>query len=73
MLSEHFAEGVRALRKGNPKLPVKVINFDWHGMMKQLGEKESVQALWSLLANVIPESGIAAGYMEPNAAQSDSR
>ncbi len=34
MLSEHFSEGVRAVRKSCPRAPIKVLNFDWHGMMK---------------------------------------
>eukprot|EP00891_Asterochloris_glomerata_P005930 jgi/Astpho2/5930/Aster-02418 len=64
MLSEHFSEGVRAVRKSCPRAPIKVLNFDWHGMMKEIREKESVAALWQLLGSLVPASGVAAGVME---------
>lgn len=55
LLSEHFSEGVRSVRKQLPGLPVKVHNFDWHGMVKELREKGTVEGLWVLLESIISQ------------------
>ena len=55
LLSEHFSEGVRWARKQQPGLPVRVINFDWHGMVKELREKGTVEGLWALLESIISQ------------------
>ena len=55
LLSEHFSEGVRWVRKQLPGLPVRVINFDWHGMVKDLREKGTVEGLWALLETIISQ------------------
>lgn len=59
LLSEHFSEGVRWVRKQLPGLPVRVINFDWHGMVKELREKGAVEGLWALLESIISQVSIA--------------
>ena len=59
LLSEHFSEGVRWVRKQLPGLPVRVINFDWHGMVKELREKGTVEGLWALLESIISQVSIA--------------
>lgn len=55
LLSEHFSEGVRWVRKQLPGLPLRVINFDWHGMVKELREKGTVEGLWALLETIISQ------------------
>ena len=55
LLSEHFSEGVRSVRKRLPGLPVRVINFDWHGMVKELREKGAVEGLWALLESIVSQ------------------
>ena len=55
LLSEHFSEGVRWARKQQPGLPVRVINFDWHGMGKEPREKGTGEALWALLETIISQ------------------
>ena len=55
LLSEHFSEGVRSVRKRLPGLPVRVINFDWHGMVKELREKGTVEGLWALLESIVSQ------------------
>ena len=57
LLSEHFSEGVRSVRKQLPGLPVKVHNFDWHGMVKELREKGTVEGLWVLLESIVSQVG----------------
>ena len=52
LLSEHFSEGVRRVRKSVPGAPLKVLNFDWHGMMKDLKEQATVEGLWALLGGI---------------------
>ena len=55
LLSEHFSEGVRTVRKRLLGLPVRVINFDWHGMVKELREKGTVEGLWALLESIVSQ------------------
>ena len=43
------------MRKQLPGLPVRVINFDWHGMVKELREKGTVEGLWALLESIISQ------------------
>ena len=55
LLSEHFSEGVRRVRRSLPGAPLKVLNFDWHGMMKDLKENATVEGLWMLLESICPQ------------------
>lgn len=65
MLSEAFHEGTRQVRKGlGPGTPLQIINFDWHGMIRDLKEKETVRCLWEHLRLLLPRSDLSAGTME---------
>lgn len=65
MLSEAFHEGTRQVRKGlGPGTPLQIINFDWHGMIRDLKEKETVRCLWEHLRLLLPRSDLSAGIME---------
>ena len=55
LLSEHFSEGVRAVRKRLPGAPLRVINFDWHGTVKDLQEKAAVEGFWSQVEPIITQ------------------
>ena len=55
LLSEHFAEGVRQARRRCGGAPLRVLNFDWHGMTKDLRERGAVEGLWALLESVVSE------------------
>ena len=55
LLSEHFAEGVRQARRRCAGAPLRVLNFDWHGMTKDLRERGAVEGLWALLESVVSE------------------
>lgn len=55
LLSEHFSEGVRRVRKNLPGSSLRVLNFDWHGMMKDLKEDATVEGFWSLLESFFPQ------------------
>ena len=54
LLSEHFSEAVRRVRKSLPGSSLKVLNFDWHGMMKDLKEEGTVEGFWTLLESLLP-------------------
>lgn len=57
LLSEHFSEGVRRARKSLPGSELRVLNFDWHGMMKDLRENATVEGLWSRLEGICAQVG----------------
>ena len=66
MLSEAFHEGARHVRRSlGPTTPLQIINFDWHGMIRDLKERETVRCLWEHLQGLLPRSGLSAGVMEP--------
>ena len=66
MLSEAFHEGVKQVRRRlGPGTPLQIINFDWHGMMKDLKEKESVRCMWEHLQGLLPRTDLSSGTMEP--------
>ena len=73
LLSEHFAEGVRrAARSGTttttrprPSLPLRLINFDWHAVTKDLGEAGAVEGLWSALRPLLVGGGVTVGTLTP--------
>lgn len=69
MLSEAFHEGVRHARQRSggksAGTPPHIINFDWHGMIRDLKEKESVRCLWEHLQGQLPQSDLSCGDMEP--------
>lgn len=47
------------MRKRLPGLPLRVINFDWHGMVKELREKGTVEGLWALLESIVSQVSLA--------------
>lgn len=55
MLSEHFAEGVRRVRRKLPGAPVRIVNYDWHSNIANLREKGTVEGLWMILAATLPQ------------------
>ena len=55
LLSEHFSEGVRQARKSMPGAAIRVLNFDWHGAIKELKDQATVEGLWALLEGVLPQ------------------
>ncbi|KAK9827235.1 hypothetical protein WJX81_000601 [Elliptochloris bilobata] len=65
LLSEHFAEGVRRARRRCAGAPLRVLNFDWHGMTKDLRERGAVEGLWALLVSIVAEGGVSVGTLEP--------
>lgn len=65
MLSEAFHEGTRQVRRAlGPSTPLQIINFDWHGMIRDLKEKETVRCLWEHLQGLLPRTDLSAGTME---------
>ncbi len=73
MLSEAFHEGARHTRRQlGSGTPLQIINFDWHGMMKDLKEKETVRCLWEHLQGLLPRSDLSSGSMEPVAQHSSA-
>ena len=67
MLSEAFHEGTRQVRKAlGQGTPLHIINFDWHGMIRDLKEKETVRCLWQHLQALLPRTDLSAGSMEPS-------
>ena len=75
MLSEAFHEGTRQVRKAlGQGTPLQIINFDWHGMIKDLKEKETVRCLWQHLQALLPRTDLSAGSMEalPASAPADA-
>ena len=65
MLSEAFHEGARQTRRSlGPSAPLQIINFDWHGMIRDLKEKETVRCLWEHLQGLLPRSDLSSGTVE---------
>eukprot|EP00193_Tetraselmis_chui_P004842 CAMPEP_0177754886 /NCGR_PEP_ID=MMETSP0491_2-20121128/2255_1 /TAXON_ID=63592 /ORGANISM="Tetraselmis chuii, Strain PLY429" /LENGTH=156 /DNA_ID=CAMNT_0019270313 /DNA_START=422 /DNA_END=888 /DNA_ORIENTATION=- len=63
LLSEHFHEAVRRVRRLDPGAALMVLNFDWHATVKSLGEMSAVEGLWSLLFSIQPHADISAGVI----------
>ena len=63
LLTEHFHEGVRTARRQQPSQlgGVRVLNFDWHGNIKALGEVAAVEGLWTQLHAACVASGLSVG------------
>lgn len=57
-------QGLRSMQRVGSKLAVRKYDFDWHGMLKELRESSTVEALWTKLQSLLPESGLASGVME---------
>ena len=61
LLSEHFHEAVRGARRRAGLGAVTVLNFDWHGNIKSLGEAKTVEGLWNALGGYLVEAGVSRG------------
>ena len=61
LLTEHFHEGARRVRRACPALPLRVLNFDWHAAVKGLGDAAAVEGLWAQLAAACGAAGVARG------------
>jgi hypothetical protein len=61
LLSEHFHEAVRGVRKRAGLSGITVLNFDWHGNIKALGEAKTVEGLWNALRSYLADAGVARG------------
>ena len=61
LLSEHFHEAVRGVRKSAGLSAITVLNFDWHGNIKALGEAKTVEGLWNALRSYLVEAGVSCG------------
>jgi hypothetical protein len=60
LLSEHFHEAVRNVRK-EIGLPVQVLNFDWHANNKALGHEKMVEGFWASVFPWLHEMGFSVG------------
>ena len=70
MLSEAFQEGVGQVRRNlGAGTPMQIINFDWHGMIRDLKEKETVRCLWEHLQGLLPRTDLSVGTMLPRPTQ----
>jgi hypothetical protein len=49
---------VRRARRRRGGAPLRVLNFDWHGMTKDLRERGAVEGLWALLESTIAQVGL---------------
>jgi len=65
LLSEHFHEAVRRIRRLEPDRQLMVLNFDWHSTVRSLGEASAVEGLWSLLESIQPQAGVSCGTVTP--------
>ena len=61
LLSEHFHEAVRGVRRRAGLSGITVLNFDWHGNIKALGEAKTVEGLWNALRSYLVDAGVATG------------
>ena len=61
LLSEHFHEAVRGARRRAGLGAVTVLNFDWHGNIKSIGEAKTVEGLWNALGGYLVEAGVSRG------------
>ena len=67
LLSEHFHEAVRGVRKGSKGAglsAITVVNFDWHANIKSLGEAKTVEGLWTALRSYLVDAGVSHGVCE---------
>ena len=64
LLSEHFHEAVRGVRKRSGLSAITVLNFDWHANIKSLGEAKTVEGLWTALRSYLVDAGVSHGVCE---------
>ncbi len=48
------AQAVRFMRKRmGGEVPIKVVNFDWHGNMGKLSEEKGIEGFWQFMDPVL--------------------
>ena len=60
ILAEHYQESLRHVRTCL-NLDIKMLNFDWHHNLKQLGSDKSIEGLWSLLKSPLEQFDLTQG------------
>lgn len=55
---------MRQARRRCGGAPLRVLNFDWHGMTKDLRERGAVEGLWALLESIVAEVLFCAAALE---------
>lgn len=61
ILTEHFRRG--AMMAQAVGVPVAVVDFDWHGTIRTLGEEEGVEEYWAVLEDRLRGTGFTCGLM----------
>jgi SacI homology domain len=59
-LTEYFQESLRYV-KSRIQLDVRLVNFDWHHNLKQLGADHAIRGLWAQLEPIMRGSGLNRG------------
>jgi hypothetical protein len=44
-------------------LDVKMIKFDWHHNLKQMGSQKAIETLWTLLRSSVQNVGLSCGQI----------
>lgn len=60
-LSEHFKKAIASVNEANGTDDIKLVNYDWHARMKELGQDGNVESLWATLRETLEASGISYG------------
>ncbi len=47
--------------RGNLNIDIKMLNFDWHHNLKQLGSDKSIEGLWCLLKSPLEQFDLSQG------------
>lgn len=63
LLSEHFHQGVRVAKTKIKDLDIRMLNFDWHGNVKSMGEADAVEGFWSSTHCCAKETSYQVGEM----------
>lgn len=63
LLSEHFHQGVRVAKTKSKDLDLRMLNFDWHGNVKSMGEADAVEGFWSSIHSCAKEAGYQVGEL----------
>jgi hypothetical protein len=60
LLFKHYQESLKYVRK-SINVDLKMLNFDWHHNLKQLGPNKSIEGLWSLLKTALEQIDLNEG------------
>lgn len=61
-LTEFFERSLDEVKKIMP-LDVKMIKFDWHHNLKQMGSQKAIETLWTLLRSSVQNVGLSCGQI----------